>query len=443
MIGIIILSFLASSHAAPQGMPSFSISGYSRSNVPEMTVTFENGKDEEIVLEPYSTSPCNYIGELKSEPGSSVGVTGCLNGPDDKMYITLLSDKNTLSFAYIMDYDGKVTADENPLKNQKEPSGLFPTDLSLDRLDDSNDDFKDHKDEMGDEEKDNFDEKMAKASAMNVPSWPSKIYAYVKLGYDNSLAAQMTKQGTTFAAWADSVMTHVQTHYRHKSLPTKIEFKYDHSETARRYENLPSTDFLNNWSVWALNDVKSNPKVDLYVIFGKDADPLPGQWVTVGKAWVGGACSGGNVCNDQSCSSTSKVWLGTSFNEWSSTPSATAATAAHEMGHNFGMSHDFDNKHGGQGGPCDGHGIMSYNSDKPMKWSSCSVNDFTGYYNSKKWGTTCLKDWKQYVAPCANKCPNCGMQPPTFCDNPEWYGGCNGQYKSYFTEYCAKTCNAC
>ena len=78
---------------------------------------------------------------------------------------------------------------------------------------------------MGDEEKDNFDEKMAKASAMNVPSWPSKIYAYVKLGYDNSLAAQMTKQGTTFAAWADSVMTHVQTHYRHKSLPTKIEFK--------------------------------------------------------------------------------------------------------------------------------------------------------------------------------------------------------------------------
>merc|ERR1711944_368354 len=91
------------------------------------------------------------------------------------------------------DYDGKVTADENPLKNQKEPSGLFPTDLSLDRLDDSNDDFKDHKDEMGDEEKDNFDEKMAKASAMNVPSWPSKIYAYVKLGYDNSLAAQMTK----------------------------------------------------------------------------------------------------------------------------------------------------------------------------------------------------------------------------------------------------------
>ena len=61
------------------------------------------------------------------------------------------------------------------------------------------------------------------------------------------------------------------------------------------------------------------------------------------------------------------------------------------MGHNFGMSHDFDAKHGGKGSACDGTGIMSYNSDKPMRWSTCSVNDFTGYYNSKKWGTTCLK----------------------------------------------------
>ena len=61
------------------------------------------------------------------------------------------------------------------------------------------------------------------------------------------------------------------------------------------------------------------------------------------------------------------------------------------MGHNFGMSHDFDNKHGGNGGRCDGQGIMSYNSDKPMKWSDCSVRDFTGYYNELKWGATCLK----------------------------------------------------
>ena len=53
------------------------------------------------------------------------------------------------------------------------------------------------------------------------------------------------------------------------------------------------------------------------------------------------------------------------------------------------MSHDFDTKHGGDNGACNGQGIMSY-GDAPSKWSSCSVNDFTGYYNSQEWGSKCL-----------------------------------------------------
>ena len=60
------------------------------------------------------------------------------------------------------------------------------------------------------------------------------------------------------------------------------------------------------------------------------------------------------------------------------------------MGHNFGMSHDFDPKHGGKTGPCNSKGIMSY-GDKLERWSSCSVSDFTGYYNSRNWGNTCMK----------------------------------------------------
>ena len=60
------------------------------------------------------------------------------------------------------------------------------------------------------------------------------------------------------------------------------------------------------------------------------------------------------------------------------------------MGHNFGMSHDFDEKHGGAGGYCDNKGIMSYGS-APTQWSTCSVDDFTGYYELRNWGTGCLK----------------------------------------------------
>merc|ERR1712136_677586 len=374
MLGFIILSVMACCCAAQEGVPTFTISGYSRSNVPEMTVAFENGQTHEMILEPYSESPCNFIGELKSEPGSSVGVTGCLDNPDDKMYITLLSDENSLSFAYIMDYNGQVTSDENPFKTQTGPSGIFAPDLNInfesdrESLDDSDEEYHKHDDGMGDEEKETYEEKKVAAAAAYTPNWPNSIYAYLKLGYDNTLANQMRAQGTTFEKWIDSVMTHVQTYYRHKSLPTKIQLKYDHSETARRWADLPSTDSLVDWSLWAANDVKNNPKVDLYAVFGKDANDQ--MWNTVGMAWVGGAC---RTCNVQGASS--PVWCGTSFNEWSRTPTATAATAAHEMGHNFGMSHDFGNKHGGKGGRCDGQGIMSYNSDKPMRWSDCSVSD--------------------------------------------------------------------
>ena len=83
-----------------------------------MTVTFENGATHEMVLEPYSETPCNFIGQLKNSP-SSLAVTGCMNNPDDKMHITLLSDLNTNSAIYELDYDGHVTALENPLNNQK------------------------------------------------------------------------------------------------------------------------------------------------------------------------------------------------------------------------------------------------------------------------------------------------------------------------------------
>ena len=82
-----------------------------------------------------------------------------------------------------------------------------------------------HKDDMGDEEEDLYDELAADAAASAASSWPSKRYAYVKFGYDNTLKAQMDKEGTTFNKWIDGVMTHVQTYYRHRSLPTKIEFK--------------------------------------------------------------------------------------------------------------------------------------------------------------------------------------------------------------------------
>ena len=115
------------------GLPSFKIAGYSRSNLPEMAVTFENGHTDEMILEPYSNSPCNFVGELKNNHGT-VAVTGCLHKPGDKMHITVLSDHNTKSSIYELNYDGHVTALENPFKYQKGLYFIYTKTFVLDQM---------------------------------------------------------------------------------------------------------------------------------------------------------------------------------------------------------------------------------------------------------------------------------------------------------------------
>ena len=65
---------------------------------------------------------------------------------------------------------------------------------------------------------------------------------------------------------------------------------------------------------------------------------------------------------------------------------------AHELGHNFGMLHDFDEIHGGDNGPCNGQGIMSYGSYDYNQWSTCSRSDWESHYSSRGWGNGCLED---------------------------------------------------
>merc|ERR1719167_1232945 len=65
---------------------------------------------------------------------------------------------------------------------------------------------------------------------------------------------------------------------------------------------------------------------------------------------------------------------------------------AHELGHNFGMNHDFEDVHGGVNGPCNGKGIMSYEHYDYDEWSKCSRSDFEKTFQEQNWGTRCLDD---------------------------------------------------
>ena len=65
---------------------------------------------------------------------------------------------------------------------------------------------------------------------------------------------------------------------------------------------------------------------------------------------------------------------------------------AHELGHNLGMNHDFHPSHGGNNGPCNRKGIMSYGSFSYNQWSTCSKSDWERHYSSRNWGNGCLED---------------------------------------------------
>ena len=66
---------------------------------PTINVFFANGHEDELDLKHYklqklSVEGCNYLGHLRNTPSSSAAVTGCLNNPEDKMEITLISGHN-------------------------------------------------------------------------------------------------------------------------------------------------------------------------------------------------------------------------------------------------------------------------------------------------------------------------------------------------------------
>ena len=118
----------------------------------------------------------------------------------------------------------------------------------------------------------------------------------------------------------------------------------------------------------------SSSNANLFVYLCKD----PNFFGVIGLAWVGSLCVGDNLKGYR-----------TSINEKRENAVATAEVVAHEMGHNLGMLHDFDEQNGGENGACNGEGLMSY-GNVPQKWSSCSQANYLAHYNQFGGNNWCM-----------------------------------------------------
>lgn len=88
---------------------------------PTIQVTFANGLKDDLELNHYKLSDenrigCNYIGRLRNDPASSVAVTGCLNKPEDKMEVTIISS-NSRNQMFEVDFNGNAQVIHSPFQN--------------------------------------------------------------------------------------------------------------------------------------------------------------------------------------------------------------------------------------------------------------------------------------------------------------------------------------
>jgi hypothetical protein len=346
---IIFLGILALAVAKPkEALPSFTLVEERSANAsPLVKITFADGSSDNLVLNKYENLEGHFIGHLENEPNACVAM---VNHPEHAE-LTIMSSRVVGSTMYKWHYNGNVELVPEVFSNGLE------RDEVMDRDGENDEPIANQSEEDALE---NIEDNMTADEASTVPT-TAKLQ--IRVAYDDSILTKLGSADAVVSYW-NAAAPHLQARYCHSSLGTKIkverigDFKHHAGKTIT----------ASGASLQAMFDdtVADLGDADLIAYMCHDTSSLYG---TIGIAYRPVIC-------DHSSANKYKE----SINEWRPTSVAFGGLLAHEIGHNLGFYHDFDDHHGGQSSACNQNNhIMSYGSSKD-KWSTCSKADFEARY---------------------------------------------------------------
>jgi len=236
---------------------------------------------------------------------------------------------------------------------------------------------------------------------------------------DSAFQSAFSSEGAMNDA-VSSILAFSRTFFAHASLTSKITLvSLGTKKISQRF--LATGNNLDSFRSLTNSMVASNtwPEADSYTLLSSENN----AGGVVGIAWLRSTCS-------------SSKGMRTNINEYFNGEIRTAQIVVHEIGHNLGMSHDFNGspsnpRTADDGTPCSNQGgYMDYISN-PTRWSQCSLEDFTKYHNAVRNanGQFCLPITGDNPNPNPTSTPNPNPNPtpqpttpapaPT-CSKPTW-----------------------